>query len=121
MNNRDPIYLYKFRSLSNDQEEWVQRIFQHNELWFSAPKDFNDPFDCLPVQSFEASDKVAAIYFDRLLKERTELKDHERTAEVLKLLTNESRNHRSKEFTEFMGQSLNEAVNSAGIYSMSKC
>lgn len=43
-----PRLLYKYFKYNN---EWTQRIFKNNEIYFAAPKDFNDPFDS--VMKFE--------------------------------------------------------------------
>ncbi len=43
-----PNVLYKYFT---DKSEWTQRIFKNNEIYFAAPKDFNDPFDS--VMKFE--------------------------------------------------------------------
>lgn len=41
-----PLLLYKyFKYHPPDKSEWTQRIFKNNEIYFAAPKDFNDPFD----------------------------------------------------------------------------
>jgi hypothetical protein len=41
-----PRLLYKyFKYHAPDKCEWTQRIFKNNEIYFAAPKDFNDPFD----------------------------------------------------------------------------
>jgi len=41
-----PRLLYKyFKYHSPEKNEWTQRIFTNNEIYFAAPKDFNDPFD----------------------------------------------------------------------------
>ena len=37
-----PSLLYKY---FKHNKEWTQRIFKNNEIYFAAPKDFNDPFD----------------------------------------------------------------------------
>lgn len=42
-NKNLPRYLYKYFSMGTSE---VDRIFTHNELWFSNPHYFNDPFDC---------------------------------------------------------------------------
>ncbi|MCK5127087.1 MAG: DUF2971 domain-containing protein [candidate division Zixibacteria bacterium] len=45
MFNRDiPDYIYKYISWDN---KFHKRILTHSELYFSQPKSFNDPFDCL--------------------------------------------------------------------------
>jgi len=44
--------LFKYRTL----DKYSKRILTHNEIYFTCPFDFNDPFDCqLPV-SWEASE-----------------------------------------------------------------
>ncbi len=43
-------YLYKYFSMATPN---VDRIFTHNELWFSNPDYFNDPFDCKSLLTFE--------------------------------------------------------------------
>lgn len=42
-NERLPQYLYRYLSLKSKD---VDRIFTHNEFYFSRPDQFNDPFDC---------------------------------------------------------------------------
>lgn len=43
-----PQHLYKyFRYHAPGKCEWTQRLFRNNEVYFAAPKDFNDPFDTL--------------------------------------------------------------------------
>lgn len=56
-------YLYRylrFRRVDEKLEDWenkrLERIFTHNELYFSSPTHFNDPFDCKMDFTFEDSD-----------------------------------------------------------------
>lgn len=53
-------YLYKYRPLYNGNKNSYEfnkhtlSILQKGELYFSTPKEFNDPFDCLfPILSYE--------------------------------------------------------------------
>lgn len=49
---------FKYRSLSDSHIEYTKAIFEKRELWYSAPEDFNDPFDCnLPLNCDGSSDK----------------------------------------------------------------
>lgn len=41
-----PRLLYKYRSLSDGTKKYTLDIFRKCELYFSAPQNFNDPFDC---------------------------------------------------------------------------
>ena len=44
-----PRYVYKFRFF--DQEDNHVKILSHNEVFFSSPIHFNDPFDCrIPIR-----------------------------------------------------------------------
>jgi hypothetical protein len=45
-----PEILYRYRTYSN---EYNRRTLDNNELYFSKPKDFNDPFDCLITVDYE--------------------------------------------------------------------
>jgi hypothetical protein len=54
---------YKYRPLyqigTNGHQEahpFTKSIFQKAELWYSAPTDFNDPFDC--KRSFESLEET---------------------------------------------------------------
>lgn len=59
--------LYKYRSLSLNNN-WVERIFSHNELYFSTPIGFNDPFDCMVELSKEGSFEDIDKYTNKLIK-----------------------------------------------------
>lgn len=49
-----PQSYFKYRSLRDPR---TKEIFEKRELWYSAPKDFNDPFDCnLQMNSDGSSD-----------------------------------------------------------------
>jgi hypothetical protein len=50
----NPEFLYKYRAIDSknaDKLKRIEGIFANNELYFAAPSEFNDPFDCkiLPV------------------------------------------------------------------------
>lgn len=50
-----PQSYFKYRSL---KDLYTKEIFEMRELWYSAPKDFNDPFDCnLPLNCDGLTDK----------------------------------------------------------------
>ena len=58
-----PNLLYKyFMYHPPDKSEWTQHIFQKNEIYFSAPKDFNDPFTNL----LNIENMCRAEYFNRI-------------------------------------------------------
>ena len=52
--------LFKYRPLltcHGKVHPWTESIFRARELWFAAPKDFNDPFDCNLRLEVKGSDK----------------------------------------------------------------
>jgi hypothetical protein len=82
-----PSVLYKYRSLSKDSREFVRRIFTRNEVYFPSRTEFNDPFDCRPRFSADATKAEHRAYLDRLVAKRMpHLKTQERRAEIKKFL-----------------------------------
>jgi len=67
--------LYKYRKFDCDDKESVKRIkdiFQGNELYFSSPASFNDPFDCLVHLDFRRVNKDEFwLYYDKVLIKKT--------------------------------------------------
>ena len=65
INNACPTKLYKFKSLevrySKDKDiiyngiEHVEDMLQQNQIWFSSPTEFNDPFECSAEYDIGAS------------------------------------------------------------------
>lgn len=52
-----PAKFYKYRQLIGDSAKYLERTICHNEIYFAAPETFNDPFDCHPDFSHEATDE----------------------------------------------------------------
>lgn len=51
---------FKYRSLA---DPYTKALFEKRELWYSAPKDFNDPFDCnLPLNCDGLTNKEIEDY-----------------------------------------------------------
>lgn len=56
---------YKYRSL---QSPFTKSIFEKAEIYYAAPKDFNDPFDCnLRIHTNGSTDQDWETYFDKLM------------------------------------------------------
>lgn len=49
MTTENPTVLYKYKDLTRDGIKHVEDMLRDNQLWFSSPTDFNDPFDSRPV------------------------------------------------------------------------
>ena len=60
--NKLPQFLYRYRSIASKN---LDRTFTHNELYFSRPDQFNDPFDCKTHFTFKGCDeKDIRKYFE---------------------------------------------------------
>lgn len=113
-------FLYKYRSLSGRSAEFVERLLIHDELYFPRPLEFNDPFDCCPVPSLEATQDEFAKYLDRLYKKyMPNLSRADRRRNVSNIAKDPSRNHLSMASNVALNNTMNEAVNSAGVLSLS--
>lgn len=47
----EPKVLYKYYKFN----KYTERIFSHNEIYFSSPNDFNDPFDSKPHLTYDGT------------------------------------------------------------------
>jgi hypothetical protein len=60
-------YLYRYISVS--KKIYYEDIFKKHLLFFSSPKDFNDPFDCKTNLSYEnCTDDELKTFFSKLVK-----------------------------------------------------
>ncbi len=69
MNNKDATFLYKYFPLRKDNKDdlsHVKSVLEENALYFSRLKDFNDPFDCLPIYCAPSED--FQCWFEQLSK-----------------------------------------------------
>ena len=56
-------FLYKYRDFKDREKlDRIERIFSHGEIYFPSPLKFNDPFDCKPNFSFNASNAAIERY-----------------------------------------------------------
>lgn len=63
-----PLYLYDADG-NRVPHPFTQSIFDKAEIWYSAPKDFNDPFDCnLQVHVNDSTDAEWEEYCDKLIE-----------------------------------------------------
>lgn len=65
-----PNIVYKYLDWSNAHNK---RIITHNELFFSSPKNFNDPFDCKIETRYDLMNKVEkTTYFTKVVEFNSE-------------------------------------------------
>lgn len=116
----DPAHLYKYRSLEGDARERTRKIIADNTLWFSPPADFNDPFDCSPVLSMQASEAVTRGYLKTLIREKAKgMTRVQRRALLSDIRHDPGRRPASPQFIANLREASARSVNQAGILSLS--
>lgn len=108
--------LYKYKTFNCEKVDSLDRardIFHKNELYFSSPSDFNDPFDCLVHLDFKRIKKDEFWrYYDNVLARKTNLTQQERKESF-------ETAYASKEIENIFVHSLQNSFNSRGVYSLS--
>ena len=66
-----PSTFYKYRSLAGDGLKFLETLLTLNEIYLSAPEQFNDPFDCSPTFDFSCTREEAEALADRTLARDT--------------------------------------------------
>jgi hypothetical protein len=118
----DPLKFYKYRSVSEQNRAFVERLIVHNEVYFPPASSFNDPFDLRPVFSLDAPPQVQREDFMRLSrKHNAHLSDAEREAMADKVM-NTSLSNDGIETTRMMIQAIhNEFIRTnIGVYCVSE-
>ena len=114
-----PEFLYKYCKLDQKNKKNLQRIFTHNELHFSSPQQFNDPFDCRVQASFDATDDDWEDYLNRVLKDRHPEGDFdERQAFVSQLIRVGWREDPGTK--QKIVNDVQDAVNKIGVFCLSE-
>jgi hypothetical protein len=85
-----PDLLFRFRSLRGDARKYVERSINNNELFFAAPDDLNDPYDCQIALDMSGTDLEWRTHLKNSLKQaasrsgrRTSFMDRHRAASKL--------------------------------------
>lgn len=61
-----PAKLYKYRGMNGGAEKYVERTVLNNEIYMALSRTFNDPFDLLPVFSFDGTEEEQIKDYIRL-------------------------------------------------------
>lgn len=108
--------LYKYRAFNHDDPELKKRaedVFLKNELYFSSPSQFNDPFDCLVHIDFSKVKKEEFWQsFNKALSKETTLTEQQ-IREIFE------RVYKSDDLEEALTDSLQNVFNGGGVYSLS--
>lgn len=114
-------HLYKFRALTPSSINFVERIFTENELYFARPSEFNDPFDCKPKLSLDATKGEFVAYLDNIFKRRLpHLSSKSRRNTIAAIYKDRSKNHKSQQSMDIYTQAARAKVETAGICSFAE-
>lgn len=106
--------------MSDDVRTYTGRIITDQELYFSHARAFNDPFDCLPVISLKATKDEFEKYLIGLFKRQSPQSTRaERMASVKEIIKDPNRNHKSTQAIELLNKGFENAMNLAGVLSLS--
>jgi hypothetical protein len=112
-----PKHLYKFRIIEDPHHK---RMLMHNELFFTSPKQFNDPFDStIPVRYDEGTrEEIVNYWAEHLSITRPELSQEERERDATELY--ESGRFRSPQSIEKIEEIITDRVyKDIGVFSLS--
>lgn len=101
MNNEEVKYIYKYRSLYSIKNKKISfnintlNLLKTGNIFFSAPADFNDPFDCwIPIKPRKIQEK-------EILESIHSNKNRKASRELRKTISEFSVNNDLKEFTNY--------------------
>ena len=111
-------HLYKYRSLDGACLHWVLDTLANNNLRFSSVKEFNDPFDCLPIYSFDAPPDLLKKYAKGVVSRRSQGASRNERRGMIRVATDPSR---TSEWVARVSAEMRENIESkAGIYCLSE-
>jgi hypothetical protein len=120
MTETDIKHLYKYRSIADPTKKHVEQIFLSDEIYLPKPNEFNDPFDCIPVPSLEATKTECKVYLDELYRRQNPQGSRKsRMIWIDKIMKDKFANHRLKYTTAELVKIIEEIPNMAGLYSLS--
>jgi hypothetical protein len=115
--NAQQSYLYKYRTIDSAKPERAERIFTHNEVYFSSAKDFNDPFDCKFQLSHDASPQQIKKYMKSLVREKNPNFNRAQRQAWIKRL---SRKAHDPDVWQEITKGVDKIISQLGIYSLTR-
>lgn len=112
-------FLYKYRHFDVGNNQWISRLFTHNEMYFPSRDQINDPFDCKFDYSFSASLQEKKKYLHGVLSWREPNWDrHQRRSWISANI--HQFNGKDNEFLNTLKQGTENLLSGIGIYSLSR-
>jgi hypothetical protein len=108
-----PDHLFKYRSLAGDTREYTRRLIVNQELYFPAPADLNDPFECKPHLDSGVTAEEKKRYVKGLVNRWSEGAPRAERRRLQKTMNSD------REFGSNMERSTRDSLENIGIYSLS--
>lgn len=106
-----PDHLYKYRDFGKP-EHLKSAILEH-KFFFDSPNNFNDPFECLPSFTFDATEAEFIGYYKRIVARRfPSMPEHQQIVKALEYRLTEERERQpgSPEYKQFHSDRFRESV-----------
>ncbi|HUT34368.1 MAG TPA: DUF2971 domain-containing protein [Planctomycetota bacterium] len=113
--------LFKYRSLATEEDlKHTSEIFLKNEIWFSTPASFNDPFDCQFVLKSDASLQEKMDFFREGLKHHhPQLPDREVEHQTKKMF-GPSRRRELAAWESLLLEQIRDIRNQIGVFCLTE-
>lgn len=112
-------FLYKYRTIDEDNINRARRIFTDNELYFSSKNQFNDPFDCKFGYSFTATKPEIKKYFKAMLdRSRPDLNRRQKKRWIVEQM--KTFNLNDPDLERMMIEGTDEIISGIGICSLTE-
>lgn len=109
-------HLYKYGKLN----EYSEALFSTSNIWFSAPAQLNDPFECRPWLTFEGTREQIVEMLARVLqKHNPNLTKDDATARAVSIFT-EGRHNRPEVWERLRKQVTTMLGDHIGLYCLSE-
>lgn len=110
-------YLYKYRSISGKEIEWVEETIKNSTIRFGSVAEFNDPFDSAPIYELSGTENQVRRHLNELLKKNSpNLPRHQRRKITRKVCSPTE----SKEYIRNVGVDMRRIVENFGLYCLSE-
>ena len=112
-------FLYKYRSIDEKNFDHSRHIFTNNEVYFSSPIEFNDPFDCQFGLSFQSSAEDKRLYLERYLANSDFRLNRSEKAKWINAQM-KGLGHLESHLKDKAIESMRDTINNLGVYCLSR-
>lgn len=98
-----PRYLFKYRTINPN----LDKVLINNELWFSNPDDFNDPFDCqIAIDSSNTQQEIEQL----IIENSSSPLSRQKVEQLAKDMIN-----KPQEWNKIINETIQTHINESGV------